>query len=52
MIRGLEHLFYKDRLRELGLPGDPQYLKGPTGKLERDSWSGIVAIEQEVMVLN
>ena len=47
-IQGMEHLPYKDRLRELRLfslekgrlQGDLvvafQYLKGPTGKLGRD----------------
>ena len=54
MIRGLEHLPYEDRVRELGLFSLEkrrlwghlrvvfQYLKGATGKMGRDSWSGRV----------
>ncbi|GAB0203101.1 hypothetical protein GRJ2_002775700 [Grus japonensis] len=61
MIRGLEHLHHEDRLRQLGLfslkkrrlQGDLiaafQYLKGPTGKLERDCLSRGEVIGQGVM---
>jgi len=58
MIRGLEYLSYEDRLRDLGLFilekrrlwGDLtaacQYLKGPTGRMERDLSQGDVVIGQ------
>ncbi|GAB0193487.1 mitochondrial enolase superfamily member 1 [Grus japonensis] len=64
LIRGMEHLSYEDRLRELELfslekrrlRGDLivafWYLKRPTGKLERDCLSGSVVTGQGVMGLS
>ncbi|GAB0206001.1 mitochondrial enolase superfamily member 1 [Grus japonensis] len=64
LIRGLEHVSCEDRLKELGLFslekrrlwGDLraafQYLKRPTGKLERDCLSGSVVTGQGVMAVN
>ncbi|GAB0204780.1 hypothetical protein GRJ2_002943600 [Grus japonensis] len=64
MTRGLEHLSYEDRLRELVLfslvkrrfQGDLiaafKYLRGPAGKLERDCLQGHGVIGQGVMALN
>jgi len=64
MIQGLEHLSYKERLRELGLfslekrrlqadlTGAFQYLKGAYRKDEENIFSSVVATGQGVVALN
>lgn len=58
MMRGLEYLLCEERLRKSGLISPEkkrlhgELLNGPTRKPERNSWSGMMVIGQEVMASN